>query len=415
MDLEQSHQQQSWLTQQEFESDMLDVVAASPFSARIMQPRGSSRVNTRRRRLDDENKSLGDIDTMSDLAAEEETEGSSSQASNRSDDTQLLRADLAALWRDDPVTFVLRLAPACLAHEETMLCRILRDHESSPVGTHVRRILALHNRRLQQFNTAVSQSVVSPAPHYHSSTKAATASTSSDTQLSPVCVPATGVLARNRRYRRLQQLLAEGSFFSADAIKERDSKLYHDVLGVRRGCGAGGGGTAANFDDDDDGDADGSSNDGSDGQDVQTKGSADGCSPGHLESDAMMLGEALREVNEALSAQARSKPHLLPPCTSRLVSGGGGNGGRASELTAEVNKTGGKCAGTGFPHNLTEEEFVLEGESERLCELVEAASGRFMAGFDAEFVDYRCIDNDACLDDEMEAALDAGDNHEEEC
>merc|ERR1712070_623921 len=38
-------------------------------------------------------------------------------------------------------------------------------------------------------------------------------------------------LIRNRRYKKLQLLIAEGAYFSAQSIQERDPALYHQYLG----------------------------------------------------------------------------------------------------------------------------------------------------------------------------------------
>jgi hypothetical protein len=57
------------------------------------------------------------------------------------------------------------------------------------------------------------------------------ASSSSRVVTAPVTETTVSVVARNRRYRRLQELLAEGEYFSDDAMQARDFHLHHLYVG----------------------------------------------------------------------------------------------------------------------------------------------------------------------------------------
>lgn len=484
--MEASHSR--WLTQDDFERDLIDAVSASPFSARIMRPRGFSRITTRRSDLGED----AILDGITSLGEALESDLDASRTSGLN-----LRAALETLWRDDPADFVLRLAPSCLTHEPLMLDRISRDHSTSHAGMHARRLLELHRRRSGPLDTSesspTSQSVQTPPqpqPHPPNPTNPSTATPSPIGEMSaPQAV--SGVRAKNRRYRRLQSFLAEGTYFSFDAIMERAPDLYRDIVGggaARDDSGekpsrsqepdlssaptqrrVGDPRSAATEDTDEEEEVDGDdqqpdSGDGGDGSDSSEEeslrldsmsanvgagvGDGGGGWAGGGKGGMLQLGDALREANEALRDHPRAagalpmpSPHLQASLATRLLGLPAPTApfpASASAANADVE------SGPSFGHSgvlppsppggrveeirgggaaLTDDDDDDVGErgrgggdksSQMREELLEAAIGRFMAGLDFEWVDYATIDSDPALDDEKEAALDAGDESDDD-
>jgi hypothetical protein len=275
----------------------------------------------------------------------------------------------AELWRQQPALVVLQLH----AHfSEAQLDRVARDYMySAPhhaAGVHAARILSL--RQQQQQQQQKQQLLRTQPPHQISSTAASSVET-------PPAVPAATVVARNRRYQRLQQLRAEGIYFSEAEIKERHPGLHYELLGRLLG---------------------------------EPPPEA---LPADQASDSILLGTALAEASRALAGHPRAHgtlPLPLPalasgrattaPAATQALSGlrgmeddeEGGSGGRlASSRGSRGGARGAAAACAGG---------LLAAVEAARAELLQAAGDLFLGGWDGAWVRYadEVDDNDA-LDD----------------
>jgi len=266
---------------------------------------------------------------------------------------QLPLTKCATLWRTHPALVVVHLH----SHfSDAQLDRVARDYCTPPhhtAGMHAARILLLRQQQRQQQQQ--TQSASTPAL---------------------ATVPASTVLARNRRYRRLQQMLAEGSsYFSEAEIKERHPALHYELLGQLLGE------------------------------------PAPEMLPADHADDSVLLGTALAEANRTLADHPRPVGALPmpqpPPPLSRhpLEASAPSEESPGSLLMGDDSEDDRRELGHG--NEGSSEEFrratrrpssaALESA---LHELVQAAGDLFLEGKDGAWVRYaEEIDNNDALDD----------------
>jgi len=349
-----------WLSQSEFDEEL--VVQLAPALA-LLQNRGLFSESSQKR-SDSINTSpslehmecsrpraLADTETggRDPLAAKEDpTEVRNAMSPNDSSQSALFNC--ATLWRTHPAQVVVHLH----SHfSDAQLDRVARDYCTPPhhaAGVHATRILQLRQQQRQQ------QQQTQPVSASASQTE-----------------PASTVVTRNRRYRRLQQLLAEGSsYFSETEIKERHPALHYELLGQLLG---------------------------------EPPPEA---LPAEHANDRVWLGTALAEANRALANHPRpdgALPIPQPP-----------SAGQPLEASALVEaSTGAELMDDDSENDLRELSHGNEGSSgafrsarapsraaleSALNELVQAAGDMFLEGKDSAWVRYaEEIDNNDALDD----------------
>jgi len=375
-----------WSTQAEFELDLFEIASSCAFF--------SDGTRGRIGHADDVY-DYGEDDSDSARFSMEDDPGAGLPSEEQSG-TSHSGSGIAAceeLWRHDPERFFLGVAAFL---PDTYIDRIALNYAGEAVGVHAARIASL--RRLDGRATCRKYH-----GHIDGYLGRGGGGGGGDGKLiqemqtapaRPVVLPARTATERNRRFRKLAILRAEGDYFSVESIKDRHPQLFDEFLGADE-------------------------------------------APEADTPIGLKLGDALREANHVLrdhskqqpaSAEARAPfraaPHAPEPAAAKprelwgemreaAVVPPPSAVPEAAPLTAFVAaparppRAYEARTGTTRTRSLGGAAIVTcrrEDETARRAELVKAASERFLDGYDGAWVDYSAdIDGNEDLDDNAES------------